>query len=77
MRIWDRAKQDYSVFSTPVREAAGVFAQWINDGNVPNVFNDNDYPWMKPRRFYDEAAKACKNSAAIKQAAIEGIEKRL
>ena len=54
IRIWDSAPSNYSVFgSAPA--APGYFAQWINDGNVPNVFNNKIYVWMSPRPFYDQA----------------------
>lgn len=76
-RIWDAARPSPSVFNTPVKGPDGVFAQWINDGNVPNVFDDKDYPWMHPRKFYDAAVKELSKSSKIKNAAKSGMEARL
>ena len=75
IRIWDNAPSNYSVFgSAPA--APGYFAQWINDGNVTNVFNSKTYPWMSPRPFYDQAIVNLAG-ARLQQVAINGIKRRL
>ena len=75
IRIWDNAPSNYSVFgSAPA--APGYFAQWINDGNVLNVFNTKTYPWMSPRPFYDQAIANLAGSK-IQQVAANGIKRRL
>lgn len=77
IRVWDAARPSPSVFNTPVKGPDGVFAQWINDGNVPNVFDEKDYPWMHPRKFYDAATKELRKTSKIKNAAKAGMEARL
>ena len=75
IRIWDNAPSNYSVFgSAPA--APGYFAQWINDGNVPNVFNSKTYPWTGPRPFYNQAVANLAGSR-LKAVAINGIKSRL
>lgn len=75
VRIYDIAPPDRSVFDTPYQGPPGSFAQWINDGNVPNVFNGKSYPWTEARPFYDAAAAACQSK--INNAVRAGIKKLL
>lgn len=50
---------DMASANTPQRRGTppppGYFAQMLNDTGAPNVFNNADYPWMHPRKFYDAA----------------------
>lgn len=75
--IWDAAKPSESVFGTEVRGPDGVFAQWINDGRVKNVFSEHDYPWNHPRPFYRDAAKALEKSNDLNQWVIDEIKNKL
>lgn len=77
VRIYDIAPPNYSVFGSGYGGPPGMFAQWINDGNVPNVFNDKSYPWMGARPFYDATIGALQGSGRIKAAAIQGFRRRL
>lgn len=77
VRIWDAARPNWSVRNTIIREPDGILAQWINDGKVPNIFDDNDYPWMHKRPLYDEAAKRLRKTSEIKKAAEAGLKARL
>ena len=43
----------------------GYFAQMINDTGAPNVFNNADYPWMHPRKFYDAAVADLNGSSEL------------
>lgn len=75
VRIYDIASPNRSVFGTAYKGPPGSFAQWINDGNVPNVFNEETYPWMGARAFYDAAAAMC--APKINSAVRAGIKKLL
>ena len=77
VRVWDIAPPNYSVFNTPYQGPAGSFAQWINDGSVPNVFNTKSYPWAGPRPFYRAAEAELQNSAVLKRAVINGIKSQI
>lgn len=64
IRIYDI--EPGSPFKEGVRTLpSGYLAQMINDTGAPNIFNNNDYPWMHPRRFYDEAIASLKGSGAF------------
>ena len=77
VRVWDIAPPNYSVFNTPYQGPPGCFAQWINDGRVPNVFNQKSYPWAGPRPFYRAAEVELQNSLVLKRAVINGIKSRI
>jgi hypothetical protein len=36
-------------------------AEIVHEGLAPNIFNDNDYPWMHRRPYMDNAAKKIKD----------------
>lgn len=75
IRIWDAARTR-SIRNTIIRGPDGVFAQWLNDGDVPNIFHDSDYPWHIGG-FYDAATKELRKTSKIKNAAKAGMEARL
>jgi hypothetical protein len=60
---------DISSANTPQRSGSppgpGYFAQMINDTGAPNVFNNADYPWMHPRKFYDAAVADLNGSSEL------------
>ena len=60
---------DINSANTPQRSGnppgPGYFAQMINDTGAPNVFNNADYPWMHPRRFYDAAVADLNGSSEL------------
>lgn len=77
IRVEDIAPPNYSVFNTPYPGPPGAFAQWINDGAVPNYFNSRAYAWAGPRPFYQAAEASLQNSAALKSAVINGIKSHI
>jgi hypothetical protein len=48
---------------------------WINEGLVPNYFNDKDYPWMHPRPAIDEAQEEINTSQEINAAINSGVKR--
>lgn len=69
--------------STPSRSVYGTayapqnsttFSGWVNDGQVPNIFNNRtDYPWMHSRDFIGETVEELKSSGLIRKAMAEGL----
>ena len=45
-------------YNTPLGKDKGSahnpFFEWIEKGCVPNIFNNNEYDWMKPRPFAEK-----------------------
>lgn len=78
LRMYSMAGPNDSLSSPPVayRGPDGQFAQWISDGNVPNIFNGKKYIWEAPRPFYSEAASELDNSGAVVDALKAGMRKR-
>lgn len=60
---------DMAPANTPQRRGTppppGYFAQMLNDTGAPNVFNNADYPWMHPRKFYDAAVADLNGSSEL------------
>jgi hypothetical protein len=52
-----------------------TFSGWVNDGQVPNIFNDKDYPWMHPRNFIEDAVEKMQTSGEISDAFAAGMAK--
>jgi len=41
---------------------------WIHEGHVPNIFNNNDYPWMHSRPYMENTVKKLeKNKGHVKK----------
>jgi len=54
-----------------------MFSRWINDGLVPNIFNNKDgYPWTEPRPFMDNAREDLSNNNQHFEALKRGLKKR-
>lgn len=70
VQVYDVAEPNVSLSNPQVAYSgeSGQFAQWINDGDVPNIFNDNDYVWMGARPFYETATANLKSSPKIQNA---------
>ena len=78
LRIYSMARPNDSLSSPPVayRGPDGQFAQWINDGNVPNIFNSKKYIWETPRPFYSDAENELDNTGLVLDALRAGMQKR-
>lgn len=64
------------VYGSSYDGQAGDFAQMINDGKVPNIFNNLRYIWQTPRPFYDNAILELKNGGLVKAALQRGLAQR-
>ena len=49
------------------KSVSDLLSLWIEEGDVPNIFNDWLYPWMGPRSFVEFAKDEVKASGKIKQ----------
>lgn len=78
LRTYSAAKPNDSLSKPPVayRGPDGQFAQWINDGNVPNIFNPRKYIWETSRPFYTSAANELDSGGAVMDALMAGMRKR-
>lgn len=74
----DIAQPNDSVLGyTYVPETDTIFAGWINEGQVPNIFNGrDDYPWMHERDFIGNAINNLKESGDVDEALKRGLEKQ-
>ena len=71
----DVASPSESVLHTPYGPSnSTTFPGWVNNGNVPNIFNDRtDYPWMYPRDFIGAAVNELKSTGEVKSALAAGL----
>ncbi len=65
-----------SVFHmTYVPETSTIFPGWVNDGQVPNIFNNRtDYPWMYPRDFIASSVEELESTGKARDALAKGLE---
>lgn len=71
------ARPNYSVFGTEIQgDSDTLLAQWIEHGQVPNVFNHNDYVWMHARPFMKTTQEMLQRSSILKTAMRKGLSKR-
>lgn len=52
------------------------FASWIEEGNVPNIFNDGNYAWMEPRPFTQNTINELERNKAHVEAMKKGLKIR-
>jgi hypothetical protein len=77
LSIRDVASPSESVLGTGYSPANDTtFSGWVNDGQVPNIFNDKDYPWMHSRNFIEDAVERMQTSGEISDAFATGMAKR-
>ncbi len=71
------ARPDKSVFGSSVDGKEGLLGQWIEDGSIPNVFNDRtDYPWTAPRPVIQHTKEEIEGSSSHTVAMRKGLKKR-
>lgn len=64
-----------SVIGTPYSASGStIFPEWVNDGEVPNIFNSNDYPWMHPRDFIAATIEELESTGAVATAMAKGLQ---
>lgn len=78
LSVSNTAKPDDSVFGTPIYgDPDGLLAQWIEDGNITNVFNNHSgYPWTKPRPVIHTTAEEIRQKKSHIKAMKQGLKKR-
>lgn len=66
-----------SVLKTPYTDYDGTsFARWVNDGLVPNIFNDKHYVWEDPAEFMETTLDELEQNHTIKKKMKIGLIKR-
>lgn len=53
-----------------------MFARWVNDGLVPNIFNNEHYPWEDPALFIEDTVKDLEDSGDAVKALKAGLAKK-
>lgn len=71
----DTADPSPSVLGTPYSASGStIFPGWVNNGEVPNIFNDRtDYPWMYSRDFIGAAIDELKSTGEVTDALAKGL----
>lgn len=49
VEVYSTLKPNHSVIGTELTNPNVTLAEWIEHGDIPNIFNENDYEWMHPR----------------------------
>ena len=65
-----------SLKGTPLKNPDVTLAEWIEHGNIPNIFNDKEYPWMKPRPVVKTVKERIVKDGLASDAMKKGLEKR-
>lgn len=47
--VYSTTKPNPSLLDTNLINSNTTLAEWIEHGNIPNIFNEKDYEWMHPR----------------------------
>lgn len=77
LSVRDTASPSPSVIGTPYSPADDTaFSGWINNGNVPNIFNNNDYPWMYPAGFIEDTREELSDGTRVREALKTGMLKQ-
>lgn len=73
----DIASPDDSVMGTAYQGTdPTMFARWVNDGLVPNIFNYEHYPWEDPALFIEDTVKDLEDSGDAVKALKSGLAKK-
>lgn len=74
LSVMNIASPNKSVFDTPYTDSGGTsFARWVNDGLVPNIFNDKHYVWQEPANFIEHTVDELQSTGAIKKSLKKGL----
>lgn len=49
VEVYSTTKPNPSLLDTNLISSNTTLAEWIEHGNIPNIFNEKDYEWMHPR----------------------------
>lgn len=49
VEVYSTLKPNPSILNIKLTNPNVTLAEWIEHGNIPNIFNDKDYEWMHPR----------------------------
>lgn len=73
------AKPNVSITMPPTdyKPVTGTeFASWIEEGSVPNLWDENTYPWNSPRRFTENTRDDLERSKRHVYALKKGLKAR-
>lgn len=56
-------------------DVSSFIGQWINYGDVPNIFNDRNYVWMNPRPYMDNTKEEIRKFKLLKKELKKSIRK--
>ncbi|MDD3150130.1 MAG: hypothetical protein PHR82_09055 [Endomicrobiaceae bacterium] len=77
LAVMNIAPPNNSVLGTAYTDYGGTsFARWVNDGLVPNIFNDKHYVWEDPAHFMEDTKDDLENSHTVKNKMKIGLTKR-
>ena len=76
MRSFSTAKQNRSVIGSSKSYPVGAFAQWIQDGAVPNIFNKRHYICQDARPFYTNSVQELESRGLVREALAQGLKRR-
>lgn len=66
VEISSTIKPNESVIGTPLIDPDVTLAEWIEHGNIPNIFNDLDYEWTHPRPIVKTVKDKIQNDPEFK-----------
>lgn len=72
------ASPDISVLGTTIAsENQNLLSQWIEDGNITNIFNDKtDYVWTEPRPVIQNVIDSIEKSKSHIEALKKGLKRQ-
>ena len=57
VEVYGTTKPNPSLLDTNLINSNTTLAEWIEHGNIPNIFNEKDYEWMHPRPVIETARR--------------------
>ena len=77
VEVYGTTKPNPSLLDTNLINSNTTLAEWIEHGNIPNIFNEKDYEWMHPRPVVETARRDLnsKDKNLLVRAAASELEK--
>ncbi len=74
--IGSNAEPNDSLNNTPLySDPEGLLPKWIEEGDIPNIFNGEKYPWMKPRPVVEMTRDELMNTKSYIEAMKKGLHR--
>lgn len=74
--VSNNVKPNVSLRNTALRNPSVTLSEWIEHGNIPNIFDANYYPWMEPRPVAETVRNRIQTEHIASNALKKGLKKK-